>query len=206
MLETEAERTQFNVSSEFSWMRGRELSLSLGLFIAQIFLFSYYSTWGQGWGAPEKALFPWFNFMDRKFHSPPLWMLRISCSMTWGWALKMAWSPLWSNTGWKELCGESSNTFYVKGSKLLKGSWKSTELRGELMLKHILRVLIILMRKRRNWTIGPISSTVCMSGPVSCCPRFIFSPSQWQQPWHQGRNARAWKATQGGPKPVATGT
>lgn len=99
---------------------------SFGLFIAPIF-FSYSSTWGKGWGAPEKALFPWFNFMDRKFHSPPLWMLRISYNMTWGWALKMAWSPLWNKTGWKELCGESQ-TLYGKGSKLLKVPWKSTDL------------------------------------------------------------------------------
>lgn len=130
MLETEAEWTWFNVSLESSWTQGRELSFFLGLFIAQIFFFFYCSTRGQGWGAPEKALWPWCNFMTRKSHSLPLRMLWISCSMLWGQPLKMAWSPLWTDSGWKELCRESSNTLYVKGKELFKMSWKPTELLG----------------------------------------------------------------------------
>lgn len=130
MLETEAEWTWFNVSLESSWTQGRELSFFLGLFIAQIFFFFYCSTRGQGWGAPEKALWPWCNFMIRKSHSLPLRMLWISCSMLWGQPLKMAWSPLWTDSGWKELCRESSNTLYVKGKELFKMSWKPTKLLG----------------------------------------------------------------------------
>mgnify|MGYP006996425101 CR=1 FL=1 len=31
---------------------------------------------------------------------------------------KIAWSPLWSNTAQRELCGESSTTLHLEGKEL----------------------------------------------------------------------------------------
>lgn len=179
MFKTEAKWTWLNVSLEFSWTWGREFPFYFDLLIAQIFFFSYWSTSGQGWGAPEKALLP-CNLMDRKFHFLPQRILRMPCSMTWGQALKIAWGPLWSNTGWKELCAVIRHTCY-NVEWATKGVLKTYWIAGQESTCETFPQCINYfdMNKGGGWArpLVPFSSTVCVSVPVSCWPRICFVPA-----------------------------
>ena len=62
--------------------------------------------------------------MGRTFHSSPLCMQRVSGSVRQG--QKIAWSPLWSNTAGKKLCGESSTSLHLDGKELPDGGQDST--------------------------------------------------------------------------------
>lgn len=74
------------------------------------------------------------------FHDSILWTESFILLLCECWGYPIAWhgAGLWRylgalfgvKHGWKELCRESSNTLYRQGCKLLKVSWKSTELLG----------------------------------------------------------------------------
>lgn len=125
--------------------------------------------------------------MGRTFHSSPLCMQRVSGSVRQG--QKIAWSPLWSNTARKKLCGKSSTSLHLEGrnyqmeGRIVHPDTKKGEVSHHCQF-HPSRVF----------------------GAVSHCPGHVCPRPQ---PTDSNLGARVgipMLGKQGGPKPVTTGT